>query len=309
MKAGGRARANGLVNGAALVGIAATPSVFGFLITGFQWPAAFLIASVLTAAVALVWTLLAAETPGPARDDRDSSGARDATADLPAPVDEPGMPAPWLSLLRDRSLMLLTLSYAAVGYFQYLFFYWMEYYFERVLHLPESRSRVFVAIPALAMGAGMVLGGWLSDKLERIHGARWGRRIVPIGGMAAGAALLWLGVRMQDEVWIVALFAMAMAGVGAAEGPHWATAVELGGRRGGSAAGILNTGGNVGGVLAPIITPWAGEHYGWAAAVMLGSLVSLSSVVMWLGIDAGRKPPVPKALAEAFESGMGPGPL
>ena len=38
-------------------------------------------------------------------------------------------------LLRNRSLLLLTVSYSAVGYFEYVFFYWMGYYFENVVKL------------------------------------------------------------------------------------------------------------------------------------------------------------------------------
>src|SRR5262249_9812931 len=41
--------------------------------------------------------------------------------------------ANWLGLLRNRSLVLITLSYGAIGYFEYLFFYWMTYYFSKVL--------------------------------------------------------------------------------------------------------------------------------------------------------------------------------
>ena len=51
------------------------------------------------------------------------------------------------------------------------------------------------------------------------------------------------------------MLALALAAVGACEAPIWTTAVELGGRRGGTAAGICNTGGNAGGLLAPIVTP------------------------------------------------------
>ena len=54
IEAGGRVRANGLVTGSALVGIAATPRVFGFLISRFDWPAAFLIASLVLAAAAAI---------------------------------------------------------------------------------------------------------------------------------------------------------------------------------------------------------------------------------------------------------------
>jgi MFS family permease len=286
---GVRSRANGMVNGAALLGIAATPPLFGALINRFDWPAAFLIASAVTASLGLGWWLVASESPGPAGQAEDPSKIPPELDDLPAPVNRSGLAA-WLGLIGDRGLVLLTLSYAAVGYFQYLFFYWMEYYFEKELRLPASQSRFYVAIPTLAMAVGMPIGGWLSDLLERRHGARWGRRLVPMGGMAAGAVLLGLGVLAKEPGWIVTWFAMALGAVGAAEGPHWATAVELGGRWGGSAAALLNTGGNAGGLLAPILTPWVGQRYGWGGAVALGSLVSLVGVAFWFGIDPGRKP-------------------
>jgi MFS family permease len=194
-----------------------------------------------------------------------------------------------------------------VGYFQYLFFYWMNYYFEKILLLEESRSQRYAAIPALAMAVGMPLGGMVSDRLARLIGVRWGRRIVPIGGMTAGAALLGLGVLAREPAWIVTWFSLALGAVGAAEGPFWTTAVERGARLGGSAAAVLNTGGNAGGILAPILTPWVGERYGWAWAVALGSLVSLLGAALWLGIEPAGKPADAKTSSEFIDPEFGPG--
>src|SRR5262249_19001698 len=157
----GASRTNGLVNGSALVGIAATPLAFGWLIDRFEWPAAFLIAALATAALGLVWTAL---VPDKSPTHRDWSAFRVA-----------GGAESLAALFTHRGLLLLTLSYGAVGYFQYLFFYWMAYYFETVLKLPESTSRTYAAVPALAMAVGMPLGGWLSDRLEQALGARLGR--------------------------------------------------------------------------------------------------------------------------------------
>ena len=63
------------------------------------------------------------------------------------------------------------------------------------------------------------------------------------------------------------------------------TAIELGVRRGGSSAAILNTGGNAGGMLAPILTPWIGQLYGWGYAIGLGAMICLLGVLFWLGIE------------------------
>src|SRR5262245_20873851 len=103
--------------------------------------------------------------------------------------------------------------------------------------------------------------------------------------MALGAALLGLGLLASEPAWIVLRFARARAAVGGTEGPFWATALELGGRRGATAAGIFNTGGNAGGVLAPVVTPLVGAAFGWEWAIGLGSLVCLAGVSLWGWID------------------------
>jgi MFS family permease len=276
---GSRSRMNGLVNGAALVGIAATPTGFGMLINRVGWPAAFLIMGGLTTIVALIWSILARDGPDASRE------IAEETVEL--------RPDAWHDLLRHRSLMLLTLVYAAIGYFQYMFFYWMNYYFESVLQLPEQESHYYAAIPPLAMAVGMPLGGWLSDQLEHRGKATWLRKVVPMAGMAAGAALLIAGVFAQEPEWIVTWFALALGAVGMAEGPSWATAIELGGRRGGSSAAIFNTGGNAGGILAPIITPVVGQLLGWGYAVALGALICVAGLVLWIWIEPGKPSPFP----------------
>ena len=271
-----RSRANGLVNGSALIGVAITPLVFGALIDRVDWPAAFLIAACVTLALAAVWyVFVGTEHEQRPRGDGDTEPHGKEAGELLS----------WWSLLKDRGLLLLTISYGAVNYFQYLFFYWMNYYFRTVLELPVTRSRAYAAIPPLAMAVGMPLGGWLTDRLEIVFGRRRGRKIVPMAGMLSGAGLLMLGVLARDPVWIVTWFALALGAVGTAEGAFWVTAIEIGGRRGGSSAAILNTGGNAGGMLAPFLTPRVGQLYGWGYAVGLGAMISLVGVLFWLGVD------------------------
>jgi ACS family glucarate transporter-like MFS transporter len=263
------------VNGSALLGIAATPVGFGYLIDRFDWPGAFFIAAAFTACLTVIWAKF---------------DVADALRRKSLPESEAhAQPArSWWVLLTHRSLVLLTLSYAAVGYFQYLFFYWMTHYFKEVLHLPEARSRFYATIPPLAMAVGMPLGGWVSDGVERVLGTLRGRRVVPMAGMIAGAVFLTLGAFTRQPGWIVFWFALALGAVGASEGPFWATAVELGGRRGGSSAAFFNTGGNAGGMLAPVLTPLIGRMFGWGWAVGAGALVCVAGVVLWLWIEPGE---------------------
>jgi MFS family permease len=247
---------NGLITGAALLGIACTYKVFGSLIAAFDWPWAFLITGFATAVLASVWLMIA-----PRQQQRSESRSI----------------ADWKPLLRNRNIWFLTLSYAAIGYFQYLFFYWMHYYFDDVLHLGKEASLYYAGIPPLTMALCMPIGGWLSDRSAR-------RFIVPMGGMILGAVLLGCGVLAKTPFWIVFWFSLALGAVGAAEAAFWSSIVEAGGTFGGTAAAIMNTGGNAGGMLAPVITPLVSKTFGWPIGIALGGLVCLAGAMCWIRI-------------------------
>jgi MFS transporter, ACS family, D-galactonate transporter len=282
-----RSTANGLATGAALLGVAATYLLFGQLIGWLDWPGAFVVAALLTATVGWFWSRYASKG-SIARDNVHAStnGLRRPIVGLQAHVRSPTTIRSWPR--RNKNLLLLTCSYAAVGYFQYLFFYWVEYYFEKVLKFGEQQSQFYATLPPLAMALTMPLGGWLSDRLMARYGWRTARATLAMSAMAASAGLLLLGISTSEPFWIVTWLTLALGVLGAAEGPFWVTAVEVGGRRGGLSASIFNTGGNAGGILAPIVTPWISDalHFGWQSGLAVSSGVCLTGAVLWYWIDA-----------------------
>ncbi len=277
-----RALANGLITGAALLAYAAVHPLFGALIDRFDWPVAFLISAGCTAALSLVW--FASSSDGPRLESEVRlSGSRPSPAATHS-ISVPGSVG-FGRLLRDRNLLLLTLSYAAVGYFQYLFFYWMHYYFDEVVHMGKTESRFYSGLPNLAMAICMPLGGWLTDKAQKLLGQTTGRTLVPRIGMAASAALLLFGIFATQPCWIVFWFTLSLGVLGLCEGAFWTTAVEFGGTRGATAAAIMNTGGNGIGLLAPMVTPWVSAKLGWVWGIGLGAFVALAGAVCWFWIS------------------------
>ncbi len=296
-----RAWANGLVTGAALLGVAFTYPLFGKLMDLVDWPAAFMISGTATILLGLIWSFSATDKPQPAQTPpEEKAGERRPDNQTPARQPQPSAAAVmsdkgdgWLSLLSNTNLIWLTLGYAAVGYFQYLFFYWIHYYFESILHLGKEQSRWYAAIPVITMAICMPLGGWVSDQMERRYGRVVGRKIVPMGGMVMSAALLGLGLMTREPAMMVFWFALSLGAVGAAEGPFWLTAVELGGTRGGSAAAIVNTGGNGIGLLAPLFTPMISESIGWKWGISIGGLVCIAGGLCWWPIRLKQVSPQP----------------
>ena len=278
-----RGWANGLIQGSASLGIASVPLVVSTLIIWFDWPQTFLILAVGTGLLTILWALYA--TDHPEQHHGVNSAERDLIAADRPPTTPTALRGNWLQLLRNRSLVCLTLCYAAVGYFEYLFFFWMNHYFKEELKLPLEVRQTYDAIPLVAMAVGMMCGGWISDRLVRAYGYRFGRAIVPVTGMLLGAGFLVLGITFTNPEAVVACFAVALGGVGSAESPIWTSAVELGGRRGGTAGGICNTGSNAGGLISPTLTPYVAKHFGWQAGIALGSAVCFVGVVLWMWID------------------------
>jgi MFS family permease len=197
--------------------------------------------------------------------------------------------ASWSAVLFNRSLLCLTLSYAALGYFEYLFFFWMHYFFEGQLKMGKTESRWYSFAVNISFAVGMLAGGFLSDRFRERYGQRRGRMLVPVAGMLGGAVLLLVGLAGSAPAWIVTWFALALGCVGACEAPFWTTSVEMGGRRGGMSAAICNTGGNIGGFLAPIVTPFVSAQLGWPYGIALGGLVCFGGVCLWLWIDPSER--------------------
>ena len=277
---------NGLITGASILAYAVVHPIFGSLIDRFDWPIAFVIMGSATAVLALAWIVFAKDAPQKDQrpltltlspDEGEGSGSADS-----ASAQAPGR--------FGRNLLFLTLSYAAVGYFQYLFFYWLHYYFDSVLHMNKTESRYFAGLPNLAMAAAMPLGGWLTDRAVRWRGESSGRTLVPKFGMTLSALFLACGIFATDRHWIVVCFTAALGTLGLCEASFWTVAVNLNRQRGGTSAAIMNTGGNGIGLLAPMITPWLGTHLGWGWGLGVGAVIGLLGALCWCWIDPVRRP-------------------
>jgi MFS family permease len=266
-------RTQALIIAGSSIGGAVSPMLFSWLIGLFRWRIAFVMAAVVTAGLALLcfWSVRD-YPPGahPVESDR-SIGDRPRTA--------------WRPLFTNRNIMLLTLAYFSLSYFQYIFFYWIYYYFGQVRHLGSSQSAIYTTMIFITMGIMMPIGGWLSDRLTRSHGAKFGRRVVPIFGLSLGALFLYVGTIVSGPAIAVLSLSLATGFASWCEGPFWASTIEVAGKQVGAACGILNTGGNVGGFLAPILTPYIASGAGWSWGLYAGSLMAVVGMIACYFVD------------------------
>jgi MFS transporter, ACS family, D-galactonate transporter len=279
-----RVLANGLVTFGACAGIASTYSVMGTLVDRFGWPWALGICSAMTLVVSLIWT----------------AGTRPVTRmnSIHAPSSKSHVSLTELMpILLQRSVICITLSYTALGYFQYLFFYWIGYFFETIQHQDRSVARGYATIITGAMGVGMVCGGWLADRVPHSFNPWLRRALVPVLGMIGSGVVFEIGLLTADPQITFASLAVSAFLIGASEGSFWTTSVELGGRFGGTTASFMNTGCNLGGTLSPFLTPmlsqffaqYYGEDAGWRISLAAAGIMVIFGATLWWGIHPEAK--------------------
>jgi len=262
-----------LIMAGAAVGAATSPLLFSSMIRSYGWRVSFWLAAVITAALFLLWFWFV----------RDYPPGQTASSPARRPASN------WGKLLTDKNLMLLTLGYFLVNYFEYIFFYWIYYYFGQIRHLGARETAWATTVLFITMAVMTPIGGKLSDRLVASRGLKFGRRSVSMAGMAISAVLLSLGAGGGfGVVATVALLSLALGFATCSEGPFWATAIEISGEQVGAACGILNTGGNLGGMLAPVLTPLIAIRFGWTGGLYFGSLMVLIGVLTWLMVDPGK---------------------
>jgi predicted MFS family arabinose efflux permease len=83
----------------------------------------------------------------------------------------------------------------------------------------------------------------------------------------------------------VAGLALCFAAVELNEGAYWGGAMTVGRGDTMAVSGVMNTGGNLGGIIGiPIVGYLSGEHL-WHAAFVLGAVFSILCAAAWLWIE------------------------
>jgi ACS family glucarate transporter-like MFS transporter len=140
----------------------------------------------------------------------------------------------------------------------------------------------------LAIAALAPLGGLFSDFAVRRMGKRWGRRATISVGMFSSASLLWVGSNTASNT--AAVIALAVGGGMNmfAASTFWATCIDLTQEFTGSLSGLMNTFGNLGGWLSPIVTAYVATSFGWNRALDCAAAVSIASGLFFLLVKADR---------------------
>jgi ACS family glucarate transporter-like MFS transporter len=191
----------------------------------------------------------------------------------------------WKIILRNRSVLALTLSYATFGYAAYIFFSWFFIYLNTVRGLDLKASALYAMLPFIAMGVGSPLGGWVGDRLSKTMGRRRGRAIMAYGGLALAAVFIALGIGVESARVASVVLAGGAGALYLSLSSFWANTADIGGPSAGSVSGVMNMGNQLAGALTSYLTPVIANELGWGASFLVAAGLLIVGALLWGLID------------------------
>lgn len=208
---------------------------------------------------------------------------------------EPSAPHPrgwqfWRGLLGNRSLLALCVMYFPNSFVFYFCITWLPTYLTEQHHFAASRLALFAGLPLLLSVPADLFGGVTTDWIAARCGLRTGR--CGVGGasyLVAGVALLLAPLAPQPML-AAALIALATAASMFSLGAAWGTCIDLGRENAAVAGAVMNTAGQIGGLLCPLIVAYGLKWYGsWNISLYLMGVLFLVGAVAWAVIRPSER--------------------
>lgn len=281
-----RGLANGLIFAGVGAGAGITPPLVTYIVLHYGWRWSFWISSVIGLGAGAVWYWLARDRPEehPWITPRETELIEQG---LPAPPGELeiGKPLPWRVILGSKDLMAIAFSYFTYGYAAWIFFAWFFIYLSKVRGLDLKSSSYYSMLPFIAMSAGSTIGGRVSDILTRRHGNRIGRCGVAMAGIALAAIFIACGTQVESARLASVVLAGGAGALYLSQSSFWSVTADMGGASAGSVSGVMNMGGQIGGIVTASLTPLIAAHFSWTASFLVAAALCAAGSLAWLVVD------------------------
>ena len=219
---------NGLLSTGVTLGAATTGPLVAWLTVTVGWRPSFLVMAPLGLLFAGWWWWYSRDHPAEHRSVNEAELVLISEGRTGWGRGEMTWPV-WRSVLGNRDIVLLTVSYFCMNYVFYLFFNWFFFYLVDVRGFTNQQAGMFFAVQWIVGAVGATAGGFACDRLAARYGVRWGYRLLAMTGLLVTAPLLLAGSIVQDAAAAVVFLSMAFGATQITEAAFWTAATAVAG--------------------------------------------------------------------------------
>lgn len=275
-----RGVANSMMIAGASIAAAVTSPLISWLMIRVGWRKSFLITSLLAFLLAIIWQLSATDHPEQNRwvGDWELRLIKDGRTETRRSHQSRSL----RSLLTDRNIILLSLSYTCEGYVLFIFVFWLYLYLIQVRGFTLLSGGFAASLPWVTAFACAPLGGFVCDKIAEKKRRVPAARMTIMIGYGVSGVLLFAAALAGSRAATMAALSLSVGGLYFAEPAFWATAVHISGERAGASSAIMNTAGILGGIISTSLVPILVKYFGWITALASGAVVALACTGAWI---------------------------
>jgi MFS family permease len=276
-----RGNAHGVIFMGTRLGGALAPPLIVLLMAAIGWRAAFVVFGAIGMVWCVFWHRWFKDDPAthPAVNAAELATIRSG---LPPRTSLP--PFGWRQLL-SANVILLCLMYFTMPYTLYFNLTWLPTYLKEVRGFTVQQAGYIAGIVLFAGAIANWIGGRLTDHLVRRYGLRAGRALgavtLPLSGLVLLAAAL-----VENRIVAAALFALTLGIADLCVSACWAMCHDIGGPRAGVLGGAMNTVGNIGGAVSPLVVGYTVQWWdSWTLPFFITAGVYVMGGIFTLLVD------------------------
>jgi len=281
-----RGAAHGWVFMGTRMGGAITPPIVVALMAAIGWRQTFYVFGVLGVIWAFFWWRWFRDEPSqhPEVNAAELALIRESAGHEPATSHA----FRWSELL-SANLLLVYGMYFTMGYTLYFNLTWLPTYLKDVRGFSLQQAGWLSGVVLFTGGVMTYVGGKLTDMLVKKYGLKIGRSMGVVTLPIAG--LLLIGAAQTQSPMAAAILLAATLGVAdLAVSSCWAICHDIGGRNAGIVTGAMNTWGNIGGALSPLVVGYAvGWWNSWTVPFYITAGIYVFGAVCTFFVDPRKR--------------------
>lgn len=289
-----RGRAQGFFFAAAHLSGGLTPLLVAAMLPSFSWRMIFVVFGAVGFLWSAAWYRWFRDEP------RDHPQVNDAEAELieserRISVHEGGGRGIWRALASSPSVWFLCLAYFSNSYGSYFVMTWLPTYLAEQRGFEKESLSLFSGLPLMLSVFGDISGGAVTDFMARRFGLRLGRCAVGFAGYALAGVAMFASVFSATPVMAASLIAVAVAASMFTLSASWAACMDIGGEHTAVVGAAMNTTGQIGSIISPVVTGWVVTRFlNWQAPLLIMGGLYFFSAILWIFVDPRKRLPVGK---------------